>query len=86
MSDKYYRTKSLYLATFLLAKNFSLVDITKQDGVKDAVFVFENSSELLDSVEAYNFGKEDVAEVRVDMRKYIAASKLLKDKLYQDEL
>lgn len=80
--DKYYSTSNFNLAQFLFAKGFELVNLDWADS-KRCKFVFVNSPELLDSVEIFNFAKEDHPGVMVDARKLLLANRTLKDKLYQ---
>lgn len=81
-TDKYFRTANFYLAAFLFAKGLELVNIDKADP-KRCVFVFADTPERGALVELFNFAKEDCAEVMVDARKLIYATKTLKDKIYQ---
>jgi len=84
MNNKYFRTTSFYLASFLFAKGLELVNIDRTDTKKCAfVFIDTPLRELL--VGVFNFGKEDDPEVMVDARKMIAAIRQLKEKLYQKE-
>lgn len=83
--DKYFRTTSFYVATFLFAKGLELVDIDRTADPKRARFVFINSPERELWLESFNFGKENTPEVMIDARKFVMAIKTLKDKLYQDK-
>jgi len=76
-NSRYYRTKNLNLASFLLAKTQQLVNIDKSNP-KRADFVFVNSPELMDLVESFHYGKECL----VDARKFALAIKELKQKIY----
>lgn len=83
--DKYFKTTSFYVATFLFAKGLELVDIDKTADPKRARFVFINSPERELWLESFNFGRENTPEVMIDARKFVMAIKMLKDKLYQDK-
>ena len=82
--DRYYRTTNFYVAVFLFAKGLELVNIDKITDPKRAQFVFKDTPDREDLVENFNFAKEDAPEVIVDARKFVAAIKNLKDKLFQD--
>lgn len=83
-NNKYFRTSSFYLATFLFVKGLELINIDRIDS-KKCVFVFVDTPlrELL--VGVFNFGKEDSPEAMVDPRKLITAIKTLKQGMYQDQ-
>lgn len=81
--DKYYRLSNFYLACFLFASGIELVNIDRTDP-RHSLFVFLDSPDRESLIESFNFSKEDVASVMVDARKFIAAIKTLKDKLYQE--
>ena len=85
-TDKYFRTTSFYLASFLFAKGLELANIDRTD-TKKCVFLFTDTDtplrELL--VGVFNYGKEDSLEVMVDPRKLITAIKTLKQGMYQDQ-
>jgi hypothetical protein len=83
-NDKYYRTSSFYLASFLFAKGIELTNLDKTNPRK-CIFVFVNSPETESLVEFFNFAKDESSEILVDARKFIMATKLLKDKLHQEE-
>jgi len=83
--NKYFKTTSFYLAGFLFAKGLELVDIDKITNPRRAQFVFIDSPERELWLESFNFGKENTPEVMIDVRKFIMAIKMLKDKLYQDK-
>jgi len=83
--NRYFRTSSFYLATFLFVKGLELANIDKTDNPKRAHFVFIDSPEREVLLESFNFGKENSPEVMVDARKFVMAIKMLKDKLYQDK-
>jgi len=83
--NKYFKTTSFYLASFLFAKELELVSIDKITDPRRALFVFIDSPERELWLESFNFGKENTAEVMVDARKFVMAIKMLKDKLYQDK-
>jgi len=84
MKDKYYRTKHFYWACFLYAKDLEIVGINKENGNRDAEFVFLKNTEIEIWQEIFNFGKEGSFEMLVDSRKFIKAIKELKEKLYSD--
>ena len=80
--DKYFRTSNFNISAFLFAKGLELVNIDKADP-KRCVFVFIDTPEREMLVELFSFAKEDHAEVMVDARKMVYATKRLKDGLYQ---
>lgn len=82
--NKYFKTASFYIATFLFAKGLELVSIDKITDPKRARFVFIDSPEREHLMESFNFGRENVPEVMIDARKFTTAIKVLKDKLYQN--
>lgn len=81
--DRYFRTTSFYTAVFLFAKGLELVNIDSTDS-KRCQFVFLDTPQREEFLEAFNFGKENNHEVMIDARKFVMAIKMLKDKLYQD--
>ncbi|MGB9726692.1 MAG: DUF5659 domain-containing protein [Minisyncoccia bacterium] len=83
--DRYFRISSFYVAAFLFAKGLELVNVDKITNPKRAQFVFRDSPEREILVNGYNFAKEDSPEAIIDVRKFVMAIKMLKDKLYQDQ-
>ncbi len=83
--EKYYRTTSFYLASFLFAKGIELVNLDRTNP-RRCVFIFLNSPETESLVSFFNFAKDESPEISVDARKFIFATKLLKDKLHQEEI
>jgi len=77
-----FSTSNFSLAQFIFSKGFALVDLDWTDS-KRCQFVFVNSTELLRSVEIFNFGKENDPAVMVDARELLSAGRALKDRLYQ---
>jgi|GEM_PF-1133717 len=82
--DKYFTTTSFNLAVFLFAKGFELVNISRFENQKRANFVFANRIYSEELIHEFNFGKENTELVMVDARKLFYSSKLLKEKLYQN--
>ena len=82
--DRYYRTSSFNIATFLFAKGCELVNIDRLSHEKRATFVFINSPEIEQLVYDFSFGKEDKENLMVDVRKIVYAIKQVKEKLYQN--
>lgn len=82
--DKYFTTTSFNLATFLFAKGFELVNINRLEDKKRASFIFANKPYSEELIHEFSFAKEDEEIVKVDARKLFYASKLLKEKLYQN--
>lgn len=83
--DKYFKTTSFYLASFLFAKGLELVNIDRTADLKRKEFVFLDSPDRELWLESFNFGKENNPEVMIDARKFVMAIKMLKDKLYQNK-
>ena len=82
-NDKYFKTSSFQLALFLFVKKMELANIDKITDSKRATFVFVDCPEREALLQAFNYGKEDDSSVMVDARKFIIATKSLKEKLYQ---
>ena len=82
MKKKSFNTSNFYLASFLYVKGIELVGIDRTDP-RRSQFVFNDTPERENIVQAFNFAGEDAEQVRVDARKMITAIKQLKDKLYQ---
>jgi len=81
---RYFRTSSFYIACFLYAKEQVLVNVDKASNPRRAQFVFLDSPERELLLQDFNFAKEDASDVMIDARKFVAAIKQLKDKLYQE--
>lgn len=77
-----FKTNSFYPSAFLIAKGLSLVGIERADP-KRANFVFQDRSDRQQLIQAFNFAEEDSPEVMVDVRKFVVAVRVLKDRLYQ---
>jgi len=75
-----YKTTNLNLTTFLVVKDFRLLAI--ENNSKRKTFVFDNSSELVNIVQIFNFGEDNNPELMVDARKLFRTSKEIKTKLY----
>ena len=75
-----YKTTNLNLTTFLVVKDFRLLII--ENSSKRKTFVFEDSPELRNMVQVFNFGKDDDPELIIDARKLFRTSKEIKTKLY----
>ncbi|MCL6096287.1 MAG: DUF5659 domain-containing protein [Patescibacteria group bacterium] len=82
--DRYFRTSSFYAAAFLFSKGLELVNIDKAE-LNRSQFVFIDTPEREILLQNFNFAKEDSSEVLVDVRKFVMAIKMLKDKLYQNK-
>ncbi len=79
---RYFRLANFYTAAFLFAKGLELVNIDRTDP-KHSQFVFKDCPERELLVRRFNFAPEDSPEVLIDVRKFVMAIKMLKDKLYQ---
>lgn len=84
MNDRYFRTSSFNTAGFLFAKGMELANIDRTTDSKRASFVFVDSPDREDLLHVFNYAKENDQSVMVDARKFIAATRALKEKLYQD--
>ncbi len=82
--DKYFTTTSFNLSVFLFAKGFELVNINRLEGQKRASFIFANRIDSEELIHEFSFAKEGEEIVMVDARKLFYSSKLLKEKLYQN--
>ena len=83
--NEYYKTSGFYLAAFLYTKGLELVSIDKISHPGRSNFVFVDSPERETFVQAFNFAKENDQGVMVDARQITMATKLLKEKLYQEK-
>ena len=81
--NRYFRTSSFNIASFLFTSGLELVNIDNTSNPKKKEFVFRDTPERESLVQNFNFAKEDSSEVMVDARKLVMAIKMLKDKLYQ---
>lgn len=79
-----WRTDSLYLSAFLLAKGLSLVTIEKLSS-KKSLFVFVDSPNRELLLNNFNFSPEGSSDCLVDAREFVSAIKSLKEKLYQSD-
>ena len=82
--NRYFRTTNFNLASFLFAKGIELANIDRLDNQKRATFVFVENPQIEELVHAFDYAKENEEIVMVDARKIIHASKMLKEKLYQN--
>ena len=83
-NERYFRTTNFNLASFLFAKGIELANIDRLDNQKRATFVFVENPQIEELVHAFDYAKENEEIVMVDARKIIHASKMLKEKLYQN--
>lgn len=83
MQNKYFKTSSFHIALHLFVKGMELISINRDNPTR-CKFVFLDTPQREQFVEDFNFAKEDAPEIMVDIRKVIAATKSLKDKLYQE--
>lgn len=81
--NRYYRTKSLKIASFLFSKNQELAGVHKIDN-RTSEFVFVDSPECHVLVNSFDYSAEDDQNVLVDARKLLIAEKTLKEKIYRD--
>ncbi|OGM59910.1 hypothetical protein A2892_02930 [Candidatus Woesebacteria bacterium RIFCSPLOWO2_01_FULL_39_10b] len=79
-----WRTDSLYLSAFLLARGLTLSTIEKLSN-KKSLFVFVDSPNRQLWLDQYNFSTEDSSTCLIDPRKLVSAIKSLKEKLYQND-
>ncbi|MFA6532991.1 MAG: DUF5659 domain-containing protein [Patescibacteria group bacterium] len=82
--ERYFQNSNFYLSAFLFAKGLELVSVDKITDPRRAQFVFRDTPERMIWLEDYNFAKEDTSGAMVDVRKFVTAIKMLKDKLYQE--
>lgn len=83
-NDRYFRTSSFQCSCFLFAKGMELADIDKISNPKRSTFVFLDSPERPELLQAFDYGKEGDPTVMVDARKMMLATRQLKEKLYAD--
>lgn len=82
LSDKY-MTSNFYTAVFCFVRGLRLVDIDRSDP-RRSQFVFLDGPDREKIVQSFDFAQKDAPEVLVDVREFISAIKVLKDKLYQN--
>ena len=82
-TDKNQSTTNFYLAVFLSVKGLDLIGIDRSDA-KRARFIFAESPQWKQFIEAFSFAKDNDPKILIDARKFIVVIKSLKDKLYQD--
>lgn len=73
-----YTTKDFYLAAFLLANDFEILNLDKTDPRK-VFFVFQDMENRENLVEDFLFGK-----AQVEPKKFTSAIKQIKQLLYND--
>jgi len=83
MNKEYFRTTSFRIASFLFAKDFTLVGVNKLDH-KTSEFVFIDTPEREALIHAFDYSAENDPQVVLDARKLYMAEKTLKEKLYRD--
>jgi hypothetical protein len=79
--DRYYRTTSLPIATFLLAKGEQVAGISDVDDSGDKEFCFIRTMRLEILVEAYRFAEKEDRELLVGVRHYEEARRMLLDRI-----
>lgn len=84
--DRYFRTNSFNLASFLFAKGYELAGIDKTSNPRRAEFIFINSIELESLAHEFNFANDSSPEIQINSRSLFTAIKQLKNILYQDVL
>lgn len=82
--NKYFMTSNFNLASFLIAKDYELINIERLANQKRANFVFVDKPEIDGLVHEFDFAPKNKEVVMVDARKLIHATKTLKEKLYQN--
>jgi len=81
--DSTFRISSFYAAAFLFVKGLELINIERGTPTRSQ-FVFRDSPQRESLVQTFNFAPDGSPEAMVDVRKFVMAIKMLKDKLYQD--
>jgi hypothetical protein len=79
--DKYFRTTSLQLATFLYAKGGQIAGINSTDSATKKEFAFVSSARLEELVDAYKFGDRDSEDLLVSVHLYEHARNEMLDRL-----
>ena len=80
-AEKYFRTTSLTLATFLCVKDQQIVGIDFASDSTKKEFSFLTSPRLEDLVSLYKFGERDSEDLLVPVHKYEQARNELLDRL-----
>lgn len=75
-----YKTKTLDIASFLVAKSLPLLTIEREG--KQCIFVFPDSDELRRLIESFLYAAEGDIDTQVDARRMLTAIKDLKFKIY----
>jgi hypothetical protein len=81
-NDRYFRSSSLPLATFLFTKEQGLVGIHATDGCKKE-FLFVQTPRLEELVGKYKFGERNDEDALVDARLYEHARQELLDRVHE---
>ena len=82
--NKYWRSDSLYVSAYFVAKGLVLAKIEKVSN-KKSLFVFFDSPDRESWLNQYNFSPDNSPECLVDARGFVLAIKSLKEKLYQND-
>lgn len=80
-NNRYFRTKNFYLACFLFSRGMELAGINEIKGLKQKEFVFRDTPLREKWVNDYNFAQIDSPGLILDVRKFIYAIKMLKERL-----
>lgn len=83
-NDRYFRSSNFNVVAFLYAKGVALANIDKTANSRRATFVFVDTPERETLVHAFNHGKEDDPLLMIDARRMLAATRELKEKLYDE--
>jgi hypothetical protein len=82
--DRYFRTCSLPIATFLYTKEQPVVGVDQSEDPKRKEFVFPRTDFLDELVYKFKFGDRNDSDLLVSVRLYDQARQELLDRLYDD--
>lgn len=80
-NDRYYKTSSFPLVSFLFSKGEQIAGINPTDTLTKKEFVFVQTDRLADLIWTYKFGENDDQELLVNARTYEQGRRQLLDKL-----
>ena len=79
--ERYFRSTSLPLATFLFAKGEKIAGVSPTDNPSKKEFVFASNNRLDELVDAYKFGERHAEDLLVPVHVYENARNELLDRL-----
>lgn len=83
-NNRMFRTPYTNVAAFLCAKGFELLYVEPYGYPEGPCFLFNASPEIYSLVKKFNSTKEGLAELLIDVRKFLAAIELVNEKFHQE--